>query len=45
MTEPFIREPDQTRQDAARKLRAVQVSEHFQAILGCLLGEAWIARR
>jgi hypothetical protein len=25
--------------DAARKLRAVQLSDHFQAILGCLLGE------
>jgi hypothetical protein len=39
MTDPNIREPDQIRQDAARKLRTVQVSEHFQAILGCLLGE------
>jgi hypothetical protein len=36
-----IREPDQIRRDCARKLRAVQVSEHFQAILGCLLGEDW----
>ena len=36
-----IREPDQIRQDAARKLRAVQVSDRFQAILGCLLGENW----
>lgn len=35
-----IREPDQIRQDCANKLRAVQVSDHFQAILGCLLGEA-----
>ena len=33
-----IREPDQIRQDCARKLRAVQVSDHFQAILGGLLG-------
>lgn len=45
MTDPFIREPDQIRQDAARKLRAVQVSEHFQAILGCLLGENWTTPR
>lgn len=32
-----IREPDQIRQDCARKLRAVKVSDQFQAILGCLL--------
>jgi hypothetical protein len=37
--EPTVREPDQIRQDCARKLRAVQVSPHFQAILACLLGE------
>jgi hypothetical protein len=41
MTEPTIREPEDIRRDCARKLRAVQVSEHFQAILGCLLGEDW----
>jgi len=29
-----IREPDQIRQDCARKLRSVQISEHFQAISG-----------
>jgi hypothetical protein len=40
-----IREPDQLRQDCARKLRAVQVSDHFQAILGCLLGEDWTTPR
>lgn len=40
-----IREPEQIRQDAARKLRSVQVSEHFQAILGCLLGENWTTPR
>lgn len=45
MTEPTIREPDQIRRDAARKLRAVQVSDHFQAILGCLLGEDWTTPR
>lgn len=43
--EPTIRDPDQIRQDCARKLRAVQVSEHFQAILGCLLGEGWTTPR
>jgi hypothetical protein len=40
-----IREPDQICQDCARKLRAVQVSTHFQAILGCLLGEDWTTPR
>lgn len=40
-----IREPDQIRQDCARKLREVQVSTHFQAILGCLLGEDWTTPR
>lgn len=41
MTEPSIREPEEIRRDCARKLRAVQVSDHFQAILGCLVGEDW----
>src|SRR6476660_2241845 len=45
MTDSNIREPDRIRQDAARKLRAVKVSEHFQAILGCLLGEDWTTPR
>ena len=40
-----IREPDQIRQDAARKLLDVQVSDHFRAILGCLLGEDWTTPR
>lgn len=40
-----IREPDQIRQDCARKLRAVKVSDHFQAILGCLLTENWTTPR
>jgi hypothetical protein len=46
MTEDLpIREPDQIRRDCARKLRAVEVSDHFQAILGCLLGEDWTTPR
>ena len=45
MSEPTIREPDQIRQDCSGKLRRVQVSEHFQAILGCILGEAWTTPR
>ena len=40
-----IRDPEQIRQNAARKLRPVQISEHFQAILGCLLGEDWTTPR
>lgn len=45
MSEPGIREPDQIRRDCAAKLRAVQVSDHFQAILGCLLNEDWTTPR
>ncbi len=45
MTEPTIREPDQIRRDCARKLQTVEVSEHFLAILGCLLGEDWTTPR
>jgi hypothetical protein len=40
-----IREPDEIRQGCARKLRTVKVSDHFQAILGCLLGEDWTTPR
>jgi hypothetical protein len=40
-----IREPDQIRQDCARKPLAVKVTDHFQAILGCLLGEDWTKPR
>jgi hypothetical protein len=43
--QPLMREPDQIRQDCARKLRAVEVSDHFQAILGCLLSEDWTKPR
>jgi hypothetical protein len=40
-----IREPDQIRRMYAWRLRAVQMSDHFQAILGCLLEEDWITPR
>ena len=43
--EPTIREPEQIRDDCVRKLQAVKVSDHFQAILGCLLGEDWTTPR
>lgn len=45
MTEPTIREPDQIRQGCARKLAEVEISDHFRAILGCLLGENWTTPR
>jgi hypothetical protein len=41
----LMREPEQFQQDCARNLRAVKVSDHFQAILGCLLGEDWTTPR
>ena len=40
-----MREPSQIRADCAAKLAAVQVSDHFRAILGCLLGENWTSPR
>ena len=45
MNDTPIREPDAIRRDCAAKLRAVEVSDHFQAILGCLLGEPWTTPR
>lgn len=41
MTEQPVREPEQIRQDCARKLRSVETSSMFTAVLGCLLGEDW----
>lgn len=40
-----IRSPETLRQSCAGKLREVRVSEHFQAILGSLLGEDWTTPR
>lgn len=40
-----IREPGQIRQDCARKLEQVEISDHFRAIHGCLLGEDWTTPR
>ena len=45
MSDASIREPDQIRQDAARKLCSVDVSDHFRAILGCLVQEDWTMPR
>ena len=40
-----IREPDAIRSSCALKLSDVQVSDHFRAILGCLLAEDWTTQR
>ena len=45
MTDHPIREPDEIRLSCSKKLRAVEVSPHFQAILGCLLSEDWTTPR
>ena len=45
MTEAPIREPDQIRQNCARKLRSVETSDMFTASLGALLGGDWTAPR
>jgi hypothetical protein len=45
MTDPAIREPEQIRQDCAAKLRPIETSGMFTAILGCLLGEDWVEPR
>jgi hypothetical protein len=45
MDESKIREPNEIRLDCARKPRQVETSPHFQAILGCLLGEDWTTPR
>jgi hypothetical protein len=41
MSEDPIREPDQIRRGCAKKLRQVLFANHYQAILGCVLGENW----
>ena len=41
MDEMRIREPEQIRQDCATKLRPIETSGMFTAILGCLLREDW----
>ena len=45
MPDDLIREPEQIRADCARKLREVETSGMFTAILGCLLGEDWSTPR
>lgn len=41
MPEQPLREPEQIRQDCARKLRPIETSGMFTAILAALLGEDW----
>lgn len=41
MTEKPIREAEEIRRDCARKLRSVEASGMFTAILAALLGEDW----
>ena len=45
MPEPILREPEQIRQDCVKKLRPVETSGVFTAILGCLLREDWATPR
>lgn len=45
MNDSPIREPDEIRSTCSRKLAEVEVSDHFRAILGCLLGEDWTTPR
>ena len=40
-----IREPDEIRRTVAHKLQAVEVSDHFRAMLGCPLQEDWTTPR
>jgi len=40
-----LREPEQIRQDCARKLRVIEISPQFGAIIGCLLDEDWTTPR
>jgi len=40
-----IRDPEQLRVGCVQKLTGVRVSDHFLAILGCILGEPWTSPR
>ena len=40
-----IREPEEIRSACSRKLAEIEVSDHFRAILGCLLNEDWTTPR
>ena len=36
-----MRDPNEIRESCARKIQRVEVSDHFRAILGCLLEKDW----
>jgi hypothetical protein len=44
-SDPPIRSPDAIRGSCAAKIDQVRISEHFGAMLGCLLGEDWTTPR
>src|SRR5262245_58311480 len=45
MPDELVRDPEQIRQDCARKLREVETGAMFTAVLGSLLGEDWATPR
>ena len=45
MTDELIREPDEIRRSCALKLRSVETSGMFTALLGYLVGEDWATPR
>jgi hypothetical protein len=40
-----MRDPNEIRESCARKIAQVQISDQFQAILGCLLEQDWTTPR
>ena len=42
---PELREPEQIREDCAAKLKNIETSAKFSAILACLLDEDWTTPR
>ena len=45
MSDEPLREPEQIKEDCARKLCSVKTSGMFSAVLGCLFGEDWSTPR
>jgi len=44
-SDPPIRSPDTIRESCAAKILRIRISEHFGAMLGCLLGKDWTTPR
>ena len=40
-----MRDPNEIRESCARKIMQVELSDHFRAILGCLLEQDWTTPR